>query len=76
PNPFTTSTSFQLPIESAVVEIRVYDLYGRTVDHKSIKTTNNSKEFEYHSPDLHTGLYHFNIVTDQGRKFTGKFLIN
>ncbi|WP_397302632.1 DUF4114 domain-containing protein [Nonlabens ulvanivorans] len=76
PNPFTNSTTFQLPVESAVIEISVYDLYGRTVDYKSIKTTNGNVEFQYHSPDLKTGLYHFNVITDQGRKFTGKFLIN
>ncbi len=75
PNPFNSFTKFQLPVSSSVIEMSVYDLSGRTVDFKSIKTTNAGLEFQYHSPDLKTGLYHYGVITEQGKRFTGKFII-
>ena len=76
PNPFNNFTKFQLSVFSSTVEISVYDLSGRIVDSQSIKTTNSGLEFQYNSPDLKNGLYHYGVITEQGNRFTGKFIIN
>ncbi len=75
PNPFNGFTMFQLPLATSLVDITVYDMSGRTVDHKTIQTINAGLQFEYHAPDLRNGLYHYGVMTDQGKRFTGKFII-
>lgn len=75
PNPFNDLTMFQLPVASSFVDITVYDMSGRTVDKRTIQSINAGLQFEYHSPDLRNGMYHYGIITEQGKRFTGKFII-
>lgn len=75
PNPFSGFTTFQLPVSSSFADITIYDMSGRTVDTRTIKTVNGGFEFDYHSPHLRNGIYHYAVTTDLGKRFTGKFII-
>lgn len=75
PNPFTDSTTIQLPKEASTITITVYDMLGRVVDQQKIETQNNGKTVHYIAPRLVTGMYSYSIIDDHQEQFHGRFLI-
>jgi hypothetical protein len=77
PNPFTNSTTIQLPTTSEYVQIQVYDLIGRVVDAKRINTkSSSSKKVEYNAPQLKNGVYKYRLIDDKYNQHSGTFIVN
>ena len=77
PNPFTSSTTIQLPTTSEYVQIQVYDLMGRVVDAKKINTiTASSKKVQYNAPQLIKGVYKYRLIDDKNNQHSGTFIVN
>lgn len=77
PNPFTSSTTIQLPTTSEYVQIQVYDLMGRVVDAKRINTkTASSKKVQYNAPQLKKGVYKYRLIDDKNNQHSGTFIVN
>ncbi|ARV14408.1 T9SS type A sorting domain-containing protein [Polaribacter sp. SA4-12] len=77
PNPFTSSTTIQLPTTSEYVQIQVYDLIGRVVDAKRINTkSSSSKKVEYNAPQLKNGVYKYRLIDDKNNQHSGTFIVN
>ncbi|KOY52856.1 T9SS type A sorting domain-containing protein [Polaribacter dokdonensis] len=75
PNPFATNTTIVLPNTSEFVNIKVFDLLGRTVDVKKIATTGSSTRVNYTAPKVNSGIYKFVIEDDAKRVHKGTFVI-
>ena len=75
PNPFTNTTTIQLPQTANSIYITVYDMLGRMVDQQNIQTQSGSKAVTYHAPRLRAGMYVYTIVDDTQKKYNGRFLI-
>jgi hypothetical protein len=77
PNPFTSSTTIQLPTTSEYVQIKVYDLIGRVVDAKRINTkATSSKKVQYNAPQLKNGVYKYRLIDDKNNQHSGTFIVN
>ncbi|GGG34199.1 hypothetical protein GCM10011344_38690 [Dokdonia pacifica] len=75
PNPFTSSTTIQLPLMASNIKIEVYDMLGRVVDQKDIQPHSSNQAISYSAPQLVTGMYVYRITDDQQRTYTGRFMI-
>ena len=75
PNPFTNSTTIQLPQMASSIKIEVYDMLGRVVDQKDIQPHSSNQAISYSAPQLVTGMYVYRITDDQQRTYTGRFMI-
>ncbi|WP_299684001.1 T9SS type A sorting domain-containing protein [uncultured Dokdonia sp.] len=75
PNPFTSSTTIQLPQMASNIKIEVYDMLGRVVDQKDIQPHSSNQAISYSAPQLVTGMYVYRITDDQQRTYTGRFMI-
>ncbi|MCL7754073.1 DUF4114 domain-containing protein [Polaribacter sp. Z022] len=75
PNPFSTTTTIQLPTISQTVKIQVYDTIGRVVDYQ-ILNTNSSNKIQYNAPQLKKGMYKYRIIDDANNQHSGTFIIN
>ena len=77
PNPFSSSTTIQLPTTSEYVLIQVYDLMGRVVDAKKINTkSTSSKKVAYNAPQLKNGVYKYRLIDDKNNQHSGTFIVN
>lgn len=76
PNPFATNTTIVLPNTSEFVNIKVFDLLGRTVDVKKITTIGSSTRVNYTAPKVNSGIYKYVIKDDAKRVHKGTFVIN
>ncbi|KJD32172.1 hypothetical protein PK35_12125 [Tamlana nanhaiensis] len=72
PNPFTTKTTVQLKSNAQFVDIKVYDMLGRTVDTQHILT--HGKAITYSAPNLSRGLYKFKLIDSNKRVYSGTFM--
>lgn len=75
PNPFTNSTTIQLPQVVHNIHIEVYDMLGSLVDQKDIQPHSSNQAISYSAPQLVTGMYVYKITDDQQRTYTGRFMI-
>ena len=75
PNPFATNTTIVLPNTSEFINIKVFDLLGRTVDVKKITTTGSSTRVNYTAPKVNSGIYKYVIEDDAKRVHKGTFVI-
>ncbi len=75
PNPFTNSTTIQLPQTANNVRITVYDLLGRMVDQQDIQTKSSNQTIIYNAPQLVTGMYVYMITDDTQNTLNGRFMI-
>jgi len=75
PNPFTKTTTIQLSTISEYVQIKVYDLLGRVVDAKKIKSI-SSNRVKYSAQQLKTGVYKYRLIDDKNNQYSGTFIIN
>ncbi|WP_111309976.1 T9SS type A sorting domain-containing protein [Confluentibacter sediminis] len=73
PNPFKTNTTITLANNTKYVDIRVFDMLGRTIDVQHI--TNNSDKVTYNAPNLSKGIYKYMLVNDINQTNTGTFVI-
>ena len=77
PNPFTSSTTIQLLINSKNVHIRVYDLMGRLVDVQKIVASSSSKKVRYNAPQLKKGIYKYRLIDDdEDYQYSGTFVVD
>ena len=77
PNPFTSSTTIQLLINSKNVYIRVYDLMGRLVDVQKIVANSYSKKVRYNAPQLKKGIYKYRLIDDdEDYQYSGTFVVD
>jgi len=76
PNPFATNTTIVLPNTSEFVNIKVFDLLGRTVDVKKITTSGSSTKINYTAPKVNSGIYKYVIEDDAKRVHKGTFVIS
>lgn len=75
PNPFTNTTTVRLPNSSEFVNIRVFDLLGRTVDLKKIATDNSKTKLQYNTPQLKSGMYKYKLIDDKNETHSGTFIV-
>ncbi|WP_407323838.1 DUF4114 domain-containing protein [Tenacibaculum maritimum] len=75
PNPFTESTTFSIPKASESVHLEVYDILGRTVYHKTLKTLSDRKSVRYDAIETTMGIYFYKITDDKNNTYKGKFMI-
>ncbi|WP_299768466.1 T9SS type A sorting domain-containing protein [uncultured Dokdonia sp.] len=75
PNPFTSSTTIQLPQMASNIKIEVYDMLGSLVDQKDIQPHSSNQAISYSAPQLVTGMYVYRITDDQQHTYTGRFMI-
>lgn len=75
PNPFTNSTTIQLFANSTSVQIKVFDLMGRSVDVQNIDTDSSSKKVQYNAPNLKTGIYKYLLKDDDNNIHSGTFIV-
>jgi hypothetical protein len=75
PNPFSNSTTIVLPNPSQFINIQVFDLLGRVVDVKKIKTANDSHKVNYNTLKLNIGIYKYRLLDEQNKMYTGTFII-
>ena len=76
PNPFAKTTTIKLVKSSVYVEISVYDLLGRVVDFKKIKSNNGQDKVTYTIPNLKTGIYKYQLTDDDKKSHSGTFIVN
>ncbi|MFK8058774.1 MAG: DUF4114 domain-containing protein [Polaribacter sp.] len=74
PNPFSRSTTIQLPEMSQNILIQVFDVIGRVVDVQKINSV--SKKVQYNTPQLKTGIYKYRIKDNKNKVYSGSFIIN
>ncbi len=72
PNPFSSSTTLQLPMPMQTVQITVVDMLGRIVDQQLLEALGNAT-VQYHSRQLAPGIYSYTL-TDNTHAYTGKFI--
>jgi hypothetical protein len=68
PNPFnpTTTIGFALP-RSSQVALEVYDILGRSVDHRDMGSmSSGDHQIDYDASSLSSGVYFYRIVTSYG----------
>jgi hypothetical protein len=75
PNPFSNSTTIVLQDPSQFINIKVFDLLGRTVDTQKIKAINASDKVTYSAPRLNTGIYNYCLMNDHNKMYSGTFII-
>jgi hypothetical protein len=75
PNPFTNTTTLSLPESSEFIEIKVFDLLGRTVDFQKIILENAKTKVQYRSPELKVGIYKYILKDDRNKVHSGTFII-
>ncbi|MFT5891796.1 MAG: hypothetical protein ACI9Y7_001903 [Dokdonia sp.] len=75
PNPFTNSTTIQLPQTANNVRITVYDMLGSMVDQQDIQTQPSNQTVIYNAPQLVTGMYVYTITDDTQSTLHGRFMI-
>lgn len=75
PNPFTKSTIIKLPDHSEFITIKVFDLQGKIIDNKRLKTVNSKKEVIYNTSILKTGIYKYLIKNDSHKICFGTFIV-
>jgi hypothetical protein len=75
PNPFTNSTTIRLASNSERIQIKVFDILGRLVDHKKLNTANSKKEAKYYVPNLKTGIYKYLLKDDNNNVHSGTFIV-
>ncbi len=73
PNPFTTSTTIQVPGEHTTLQITVIDMLGRTVRKEQITPNNHKIIFE--TKNLISGLYYYMLRGENKEKYKGKFMV-
>jgi hypothetical protein len=76
PNPFTNSTTIRLATNSEFIQIKVFDILGRLVDHKKLNTANSKNEAKYNVPNLKTGIYKYLLKDDNNSSHSGTFIVN
>jgi hypothetical protein len=76
PNPFTNSTTIRLATNSEFIQIKVFDILGRLVDHKKLNTANSKNEAKYNVPNLKTGIYKYLLKDDNNNSHSGTFIVN
>jgi hypothetical protein len=76
PNPFTNSTIIRLATNSKFIQIKVFDMLGRLVDHKKLNTANSKNEATYNVPNLKTGIYKYLLKDANNSSYSGTFIIN
>ncbi|QVY66645.1 T9SS type A sorting domain-containing protein [Polaribacter sp. Q13] len=77
PNPFTNSTTIQLPKVAKYIQINVYNLMGRIVDAQKINTnSSSSKKVQYNAPQLKKGVYKYRLIDDENNQHSGTFIVN
>ena len=76
PNPFTNSTTIELPKVAKYVQINVYNLMGRIVDAQKINTNSSSKKIQYNAPQLEKGVYKYRLIDDKNNQHSGTFIVN
>ena len=72
PNPFSSSTTLQLPMPMQTVQITVVDMLGRIVDQQLLEALGNAT-VQYHSRQLAPGIYSYTL-TDNTHAYTGEFI--
>jgi hypothetical protein len=76
PNPFTNSTTIKLATNSEFIQIKVFDILGRLVDHKNLNTANSKNEAQYNAPNLKSGIYKYLLKDDNNSLHSGTFIVN
>ena len=76
PNPFTNSTTIRLATNSEFIQIKVFDILGRLVDHKKLNTANSEDEAQYNAPNLKSGIYKYLLKDDNNNSHSGTFIVN
>tara|TARA_B110000902_G_scaffold102440_1_gene121130 strand:- start:572 stop:3952 length:3381 start_codon:yes stop_codon:yes gene_type:complete len=76
PNPFTNSTTIRLATNSEFIQIKVFDILGRLVDHKKLNTANSKNEAKYNVPNLKSGIYKYLLKDDNNSSHSGTFIVN
>ncbi len=72
PNPFSSSTTLQLPTPMHSVQITVVDMLGRIVDQQLLEAS-GSNRVQYQPRQLAPGIYSYTL-TDHTHTYTGKFI--
>lgn len=72
PNPFSSSTTLQLPTPMHSVQITVVDMLGRIVDQQLLEASGGNS-VQYHPRQLAPGIYSYTL-TDHTHTYTGKFI--
>lgn len=75
PNPFNSSTTLLLKNNTRTVLIKVYDMMGRLIDEKEMKTINGKKAI-YEAPQNLKGIFKYMLKDDEGEIHQGTFVIN
>lgn len=75
PNPFSNSTTINLPSASQNIQIQVFDYLGRVVDFQKINEINKNK-VKYNAPQLNKGIYKYRIKDDKNKMYSGTFIID
>ncbi len=75
PNPFSNYTTIILPNPSQFIDIQVFDLLGRVVDLRKIKTTDNFNKVIYSAPKLNMGIFKYRLLDEHKKMYTGTFII-
>jgi hypothetical protein len=73
PNPFSNSTTIQLPEASQNIQIQVFDYLGRVVDYQRIKVNDNKAK--YNAPQLNKGIYKYRLKDDKNKLHSGTFIV-
>ncbi|MFQ3181285.1 MAG: hypothetical protein ACI9Z4_000878 [Polaribacter sp.] len=76
PNPFKNSTTIRLASNSEFIQIKVFDILGRLVDHKKLNTANSKNEAKYNVPNFKTGIYKYLLKDDTNNMYSGTFIVN
>lgn len=75
PNPFTESTTIQLPQGMNATQMNVYNMVGRLVDQQEIDAQIGTQTIQYRAPQLAKGMYVYTILDDRQRVLHGRFII-
>ncbi|WP_103071575.1 DUF6923 family protein [Aquimarina sediminis] len=73
PNPFTTTTTIQVPGVHDRLDMVVIDMLGRVVRQETVVLNNNLITFE--AKNLTPGIYRYSIQGDSKQQYKGSFLI-
>jgi Domain of unknown function (DUF4114)/Secretion system C-terminal sorting domain len=76
PNPFKTSTSVKLPVQTEKAAVYLVDITGRIVVSKTIATTGNSDTLELEANGVPAGVYIIKVVTQENQEYQTKCVIN
>ena len=69
PNPFKTTTTIKLVNPTTEASLVVYDMLGRVVDKKVLKTKSNA--IQYNGVQLAPGIYKYTLSDKQNRQYVG-----